>query len=59
MTTIDKIRAEIERLKKVVDDRPYFKNTLYCLGYDDAFFDLLCFLDTLEKPVSEDKEDKR
>ena len=50
MTTIDKIRAEIKRLKKeVCDNRPYFKNTLYCLGYDDAFFDLLCFLDTLEE----------
>lgn len=46
--TTDKIRAEIERLKKAVDDKPYFKNTLYCQGYDDAFFDLLYFLDTLD-----------
>lgn len=54
MALIDKetIRAEIERLKKENDGIRCKANGAYCVGYDDAFYDLLGFLDTLpEQPV--------
>lgn len=53
------IKAEIERLK---DENRKIKcqaNERYCSGYDDAFYDLVHFLDTLEseKPVPNDLEE--
>ena len=50
---IAKIKAEIERLK---DENKKIKcpaNERYCSGYDDAFYDLVPFLSTLEseKPM--------
>lgn len=45
---ITKIKAEIERLK---DENRKIKcqaNERYCSGYDDAFYDLVHFLDALE-----------
>ena len=52
---IAKIKAEIERLK---DENKKIKcpaNERYCSGYDDAFYDLLSFLSTLEseKPMNQ------
>lgn len=42
---IDKIRAKIERLIKENDNIRCDSNKAYCQGYDDAFVDLLSFLD--------------
>ena len=43
----DIIRAEIERLKKENNNIRCNSNKAYCQGYDDAFIDLLPFLDSL------------
>ncbi len=58
--TLEIIRSEIERLK---DENRRIKcqaNERYCSGYDDAFYDLVPFLSTLEKsekPVPNDLEE--
>ena len=59
MGKIEKIRKEIERLK---DENRKIKceaNERYCSGYDDAFYDLVPFLNTLEseKPIPNDLEE--
>jgi hypothetical protein len=51
----DKIRADIERLKKE-NDHIRCENKAYCRGYGDAFIDLLSSLGILEEPVSENLE---
>ena len=54
MTMIDKIRAKIERLIKENDNIRCDSNKAYCQGYDDAFVDLLSFLDApADEPVSD------
>ena len=57
---LSKINAEIERLK---DENRKIKcpaNERYCSGYDDAFYDLVPFLNTLEseKPMNQDGLEK-
>jgi len=53
MSTIEKIRAEIERRKSTVSQ--YIKDnhgsrfSLYCGGREDAYVSILSFLDTLEE----------
>lgn len=52
MSIKEQIRAEIERLKKENDGIRCKANDAYCVGYNDAFYDLLAFLDSLpEQPV--------
>lgn len=53
---VDKIRADIERLKKE-NDHIRCENKAYCRGYGDAFIDLLSSLGILEEPVSENLEE--
>ena len=55
MTIIEKIKAEIERLKDENNKIKCEANEQYCSGYDDAFYDLIPFLDTLEseKPMNQ------
>lgn len=57
MTTIEEIKAEIERLKDVNRKIKCQANERYCSGYDDAFYDLVHFLDTLEseKPMNQEE----
>ena len=62
MTTIDKIRAEIERRRKnwLAASRLVKKGkdtAMYAAGKSSAYTEFLSFLDTLEEPVSEDLEE--
>lgn len=62
MTTIEKIRAEIERRRKnwLAASRLVKKGkdtAMYAAGKSSAYTEFLSFLDTLEEPVSEDLED--
>jgi len=58
MNKIEKIRAEIERLKAELKDGNYYlDNNEQAIGYELSLGDLLSFLDALsEEPVSEDLE---
>lgn len=47
MSNIEKIRQEIERLKEENRNIRCQHNEKYCTGYDDAFNDLLSFIDSL------------
>lgn len=49
MSNIEKIRQEIERLKEENRNIRCQHNEKYCTGYDDAFNDLLTFIDSLPK----------
>ena len=53
MTTIEKIRAEIAKLRLENKNIKCKENHNYCQGYDDAFFDFTLFLDTLEADAPE------
>ncbi len=59
MSNIEKIKAEIERLKAENRNIRCQHNENYCIGYDDAFSDLLAVINSLpeEKPT-EDLEDE-
>ena len=46
---IQAIRNEIERLKAINQNIKCETNGIYCSGYDDAFYDLVSFLSTLEE----------
>ena len=53
MNSIEKIRQEIERLKEENRNIRCQHNEKYCTGYDDAFNDLLSFIDSLpDEPVT-------
>lgn len=56
---IAKIKAEIERLKDENRKIKCQENERYCSGYDDAFYDLVPFLNALEleKSVPNDLEE--
>lgn len=59
MSNVDKIRQEIERLKKILEESTYYlDNSQQALGYSFALDDFKEFIDSLpeEKP-SEDLED--
>lgn len=47
MSNIEKIIQEIERLKVENRNIRCQHNKNYCIGYDDAFRDLLAFIDSL------------
>lgn len=53
MNSIEKIRQEIETLKEENRNIRCQHNEKYCTGYDDAFNDLLSFIDSLpDEPVT-------
>lgn len=59
MSNIEKIRQEIERLKAENRNIRCQHNENYCIGYDDAFNDLLPVIDSLpEEKLSEDLNDE-
>lgn len=59
MSNIEKIKAAIERLKAENRNIRCQHNENYCIGYDDAFRDLLPLIDSLseEKPSEDLKEE--
>ena len=46
---VDKLKAEIERLRKDNDNIRCNSNETYCRGYDDAFIDLFQSLGTFQQ----------
>lgn len=59
MNNIEKIKAKIKRLKAENSNIRCQHNEKYCTGYDDAFRDLLPFIDSMseEKPSEELEEE--
>lgn len=58
MDKIEKIRAEIERLKKLLEESTYYlDNSQQALGYSFALDDFNDFLDTLSEEPSENLEE--
>lgn len=57
MDKIARIRREVERLKDENNNIRCNSNKAYCQGYDDAFVDLLPFLDTLSEQSSKSLEE--
>lgn len=61
MDKIEKIRQEIKRLKEENHNIRCQHNEIYCIGYDDAFNDILLFIESLQqkqKEVDWEEEDK-
>lgn len=59
MSNVDKIKAEIERLKKILEESTYYlDNSQQALGYSFALDDFKEFIDSLpEEKQSEDLEE--
>ena len=64
MNNIEKIKAEIERLKKILEESTYYlDNSQQALGYSFALDDFKEFIDSLQEepckayPGDEDKAD--